>query len=114
MYVYTCMMYMYVCLYMYACMYVCMYVCMYICVYAYMYVYVCIIYRGELSGGNVLPKLGGELSGGEMSWEIVGGNCRTLPTDTIRDLLNVGRVRKRRSAAISLFRVTTATYSRSF
>jgi len=51
---------------MYVCMYVCIYVCMNVCVYAYMYIYVCIIYRGELFGGDVLPKIGGG---------IFRGNC---------------------------------------
>src|SRR6218665_655810 len=60
MYVCICMcVCMYVCVCMCACMYLCMYVCMYMCVYAYMYMFVCIIYWGELSGGNVLPKTGG-------------------------------------------------------
>ena len=78
MYVYVCTcMYMYVCICMYiicACM--CVYVCVYVCIYVYVcmrtcicIMYVCIIYRGELSGGNVLPKTGGG---------IVRGNCPTL------------------------------------
>src|SRR6218665_4157528 len=74
-----------VCMYMYACicmcicmcvyMYVCMYVCMHMRVYAYMYMFVCIIYWGELFGGNVLPKTGGGIVQGELSGGIVhGGN----------------------------------------
>src|SRR6218665_1605838 len=69
MYVCTC-----ICMCVCMCVYVCMYVCMYMCMYAYMHMYVCIIFWGELSGGNVLPKTGGgivrsELSGGELSGE---------------------------------------------
>src|SRR6218665_4150141 len=87
MYMYACIcMYAYACMYMYVC--ICMCVCMYyvyVCLYAYMCVYVCITYWGELSGGgNVLPKTGGELSGGvivrgELSGGIVQGGIFLHP-----------------------------------
>ena len=77
------------------CICMCMYV--YVCVYAYMYMYVCIIYWGELSGGNVLPKTGGELSwvivreivrGGIVQGEIVlhPGSRQPRMTSVYRDL----------------------------
>src|SRR6218665_3361814 len=63
-YIHACIyMYMYVCICMCVCMcvYVCVYVCMYVYVCVCIHVYVCMhnILGAELSGGNVLPKMGG-------------------------------------------------------
>ena len=84
MLVYVCIcMHVYVCMYMYVCMCVCMYVCVcihvYVCMHAYMCMYVCMhnILGGELSGGNVLPKTGGGISGGELSYTR-SGQCACL------------------------------------
>src|SRR6218665_310857 len=71
MYVCLCM-HVCVCICMHVCIYVCVYVCMYMCVYAYMYMYVCIIYRGELSGGKC-PTQNGR---GNCPGVNCRGNCR--------------------------------------
>ena len=82
MYVYVCMyMYVCICMYVYVCVYVCvyMYVCMYVfmcmCVYAYMCMYVCITYwGGELSGGKCPTQNGrGNCPGRNCPGELSGG-----------------------------------------
>src|SRR6218665_2602364 len=74
MYVYVCM-HMYVCMYVCICMCVCMYVCMYVCVYAYMCMYVCITYWvWELSGGKCpTQNRRGNCPGGNCPGELSGG-----------------------------------------
>jgi len=59
-------MYVYVCMYMYACICMQVYVCMYMCKQA----YVCLhnILGGIVRGVNVLPKTGGGIVRGELSY----------------------------------------------
>src|SRR6218665_1347954 len=74
MHVYVCMyMYVCVCVYMYVCMYVC--ICMHVCKILCMYMCVCIhVYVcmhniwGNCPWGNVLPKTGGGIVRGELSY----------------------------------------------
>ena len=86
-------MYVCICVYMYVCMYVC--ICMRVCMYVYVcvciHVYVCMHnIWGNCSGGNVLSKTGGELSGGIVRGKcpggIVRGNCPTPPNLNSREL----------------------------
>jgi len=52
-------------MYVYVCVYVYVYIYARMCMHTCICMYVCIIYRGELSGGNVLPKMGeGNCPGG--------------------------------------------------
>src|SRR6218665_116869 len=68
----------YICICMFVCVCICMDVCMYICICVCMHTCICMYVicmhniSGELSGGNVLPKMGGELSRGNCP-----GNCLT-------------------------------------